>query len=56
MAKAPKKADAPKADAPAQAAPAKKAEPSHGDRLDALEKQHAELRDLARANGWSLPE
>jgi hypothetical protein len=42
--------------APAKEAPAKKAEPTHGDRLDALEKQHAALLEVARANGWSLPE
>jgi hypothetical protein len=35
---------------------AKKAEPTHGERLDKLEKDHAALLELARANGWSLPE
>jgi hypothetical protein len=56
MAKAPKKADAAKAAAPAQEAPAKQSGPSHGDRLDKLEQDHAALLDVARANGWSLPE
>jgi hypothetical protein len=37
-------------------APAKQSGPSHGDRLDKLEKDHAALLDVARANGWSLPE
>jgi hypothetical protein len=36
-------------------APAKKAD-DHGKRLDRLEKDHAALRELAKANGWSLPE
>jgi hypothetical protein len=31
-------------------------EPSHADRLDKLEKGHAAFLDVARANGWSLPE
>lgn len=35
---------------------AKKAAPSHADRLDKLEQDHAALLDVARANGWSLPE
>jgi hypothetical protein len=61
-----KKAAAPKADAaPAanmgagadeQNAKQAKAAPSHGDRLDKLEADHAALLDVARANGWSLPE
>jgi hypothetical protein len=48
------KPEAPKADAGPKA-PAKAA-PGHAERLDKLEADHAALRDLARANGWSLPE
>lgn len=29
-------------------------EPSHADRLDKLEKDHAELRSIAERNGWSI--
>jgi hypothetical protein len=75
MAKAPKKAAAPKANAqpvanmgagadeqnakaPAASADQAKAKaaPSHADRLDKLEQDHAALLDIARSNGWSLPE
>jgi hypothetical protein len=48
-----KKADDAKAEAPKAAA---KAAPDHGKRLDKLERDHAALLDVARANGWSLPE